>query len=86
METFSVITSINIAPHPGFQADIVNLTTKKVQQFIRDGLPMYPNLKSSEDILSKGVDEMIPEFVVNDATFQIKFYTKLDAVMSIYDR
>ncbi len=71
---------IIIAPHPGLQADLVNMDTGRVQQFIRDGLPMYPNLRTADDILSKGVDDMIPEFVISDPTFHIKFYTKLDAV------
>jgi hypothetical protein len=58
-------------------------------EFLRDGLPMYPNLNANsiytevkETDSNKGpsVDEMIPEFVLETESPVIKFFTRLDDV------
>jgi hypothetical protein len=70
------------------QADIIYENGQSLE-FLRDGLPMYPNLnansiyaevKQPDGNKGPSVDEMIPEFTLETESPVIKFFTRLDDV------
>lgn len=63
-------------------------------EFLRDGLPMYPNLnansiytevKDKENTGGPSIDDMIPEFTQDADSVAIKFFTRLDDVVCDLD-